>query len=64
MTGTAALAFRPLQSDRAALLFSYNRRSMFQDGGPAGATVERSDTLSTDGLVSLTKRWSSMDVWL
>ena len=51
MSGTAALALRPLHSDRAALLFSYNRRSLVQDGGPGmAATVDRSDTLSTDGL--------------
>ncbi|MBA3712463.1 MAG: hypothetical protein H0W76_08430, partial [Pyrinomonadaceae bacterium] len=56
-SGTAALAFRPLHSDRAALLFSYNRRSMIQEGGPGvGATVDRADTLSTDGLLSLTKQ--------
>jgi len=57
MSGTAALALRPLHSDRAALLFSYNRRSLIQEGIPgAVATVERSDTLSTDGLLSLTKQ--------
>ena len=57
MSGTAALAFRPLHSDRAALLFSYNRRSLIQDGGPeVSGTVDRSDTLSTDGLLGLTKR--------
>jgi hypothetical protein len=56
MNGIAALAFRPLHSDRAALLFSYNRRSLVQDGAPGfTATVDRSDTLSTDALVSLTK---------
>ena len=57
MSGTAALAFRPLHSDRGALLFSYNRRSLVQDGRPGAlATIDRSDTLSTDGLLSLTKR--------
>jgi hypothetical protein len=57
MNGTAALAFRPLHSDRAALLFSYNRRSLIQDGAPGvQATIDRSDTLSTDGLLSLTKQ--------
>jgi hypothetical protein len=56
MSGTAALALRPMHSDRVALLFSYNRRSLVQSGGPEGlATVDRSDTLSTDGLLSLTK---------
>ena len=57
MSGTAALALRPLHSDRAALLFSYNHRSLFQDGGTkSAATVDRSDALSADGLLSLTKQ--------
>jgi uncharacterized repeat protein (TIGR01451 family) len=49
--GTAALALRPLKSDRAALLFSYTHRSLTQ-GALAGqsANTERSDTLSSDGL--------------
>jgi len=55
--GTAALAFRPLHSDRAALLFSYNRRALFQESASGVlATIERSDTLSTDGLLSVTKQ--------
>ncbi len=55
--GTAALALRPLHSDRVALLFSYNRRSQFQDGGTtSGATLDSSNTLSTDGLLTLTKQ--------
>ena len=51
LQGTAALALRPLKSDRAALLFSYTHRSMTQSGldGQSG-TTDRSDTLSTDGL--------------
>ena len=51
LQGTAALALRPLKSDRTALLFSYIHRSLTQ-GGLAGqsATTDRSDTLSTDGL--------------
>ncbi|HEV2880503.1 MAG TPA: hypothetical protein VGX24_04290 [Pyrinomonadaceae bacterium] len=51
MQGTAALALRPLKSDRAALLFSYTHRSLTQ-GALAGqsAVTDRSDTLSTDGL--------------
>jgi large repetitive protein len=57
MSGTAALALRPLHSDRAALLFSYNRRSLIQQGGAeVMATLDRADTLSTDGLLSLTKQ--------
>jgi uncharacterized repeat protein (TIGR01451 family) len=57
MSSTAALAFRPLHSDRAALLFAYNRRSLVQDGGPGVlSTIDRSDTLSSDALLSLTRR--------
>ncbi|MGI9105273.1 MAG: hypothetical protein ACR2G4_03400, partial [Pyrinomonadaceae bacterium] len=49
--GTAAMSLRPLKSDRVALLFSYNHRSLTQTG-LAGqfSTTERSDTLSSDGL--------------
>jgi hypothetical protein len=50
LTATAALAWRPLNSDRAGLLFSYTRRDIAQAGaGTEGATSDRSDTLSTDG---------------
>jgi uncharacterized repeat protein (TIGR01451 family) len=57
MSGTAALAFRPLHSDRAALLFSYNRSSLFQKSlALSGTTVNSSNTLSADGLLTLTKR--------
>jgi len=49
LNGTAALAFRPLRSDRVALLFSYTGRSITQEGS-SGATRDRSDTLSADGL--------------
>jgi len=51
---TAALAYRPTKSDKAALLFSYNVRSY--DRGPAQAasdystTRERTETLAVDGL--------------
>jgi uncharacterized repeat protein (TIGR01451 family) len=50
MDGTAAIAIRPLETDRYGLLFSYNHRSLFQDG-LAGQTPTRDsrDTLSTDG---------------
>jgi hypothetical protein len=51
LQGTAALALRPLKSDRAALLFSYTHRSLSQGGLNGQAdTTDRSDTLSTDGL--------------
>src|ERR1043165_9744522 len=39
MTATAALAWRPLESDREGLLFSYTRRDILQSGaGQAGTT--------------------------
>jgi hypothetical protein len=51
LQGTAALALRPLKSDRAALLFSYTHRSLTQGGiGGLSAITDRSDTLSADGL--------------
>ncbi|MFN2454799.1 MAG: hypothetical protein ABR577_11325 [Pyrinomonadaceae bacterium] len=55
--GTAALALRPLESDRAALLFSYTRRSLMQEGDARAplATRDRADTLSSDGLFQATK---------
>jgi len=48
--GTAALAIRPVKTDRYGLLFSFNHRSLFQDGltGQLPAR-DRRDTLSTDG---------------
>jgi hypothetical protein len=50
LTATAALAWRPLDSDREGLLFSYTRRDISQAGfGAQAATRDRSDTLSTDG---------------
>jgi len=50
MDATAALAIRPLETERYGLLFSYNHRSLFQ-GGLAGQAPTRDsrDTLSTDG---------------
>jgi hypothetical protein len=51
LQGTAALALRPLKSDRAALLFSYTHRSLTQGGiDGLSAVTDRSDTLSADGL--------------
>jgi uncharacterized repeat protein (TIGR01451 family) len=50
MSATAALAWRPLHTDAAGLLFSYTRRDTSQQGaGAEGATRDRSDTLSSDG---------------
>ena len=56
LSATAALALRPLQSDRAALLFSYNRRSFAQSGRTSLENLrDRGDTLSSDGLMRLSK---------
>jgi trimeric autotransporter adhesin len=54
MSATAALAWRPLESDREGLLFSYTRRDISQSGAQ-GATRDRSDTLSTDGYYQATR---------
>jgi hypothetical protein len=55
--GIAALAFRPLKSDRAGLLFSYNHRSLAQSGnGDLTPTRDRLDTLATDGYFQATNR--------
>ncbi len=68
LEGTAALAIRPIESDRVGLLFTYTHRSLTQNAGSAtgGAgilpgssaalTRDRSDSLSTDGYYQLTKR--------
>ena len=49
LEGMAALAVRPLKSDRAGLLFSYTHRSMTQRGGDLEETRDEIDSLSTDG---------------
>ncbi len=55
--GLAALAIRPLSSDRAGLLFSFNHRSLSQAGTPGlAATRDRLDTISTDGYYQATDR--------
>jgi uncharacterized repeat protein (TIGR01451 family) len=54
--GTAALAIRPLESDRAGVLFSYTHRSMIQDAASPNPTRDRIDSLSTDGYNQLTPR--------
>jgi uncharacterized repeat protein (TIGR01451 family) len=57
----AALAWRPLESDRAGLLFSYTRRDLRQDGvagfgaAAGGETRDRSDTLSSDWYYQATR---------
>jgi large repetitive protein len=49
MIASAAVAWRPLESDAAGLLFSYTRRDLSQDSGESsGETRDRSDTLSSD----------------
>lgn len=54
--GTAALAIRPIASDRSGLLFSYTHRSMTQETNGITPTRDRSDSLATDGYHQLTRR--------
>ena len=57
MDGLAALAIRPLKTDRAGLLFSFNHRSLEQSivsGAPA--TRDRINTAATDGYFQATNR--------
>jgi len=56
LEGTAALAIRPLESDRVGLLFSYTHRSLIQDEKGNIPTRDRSDSLATDGYYQMTKR--------
>jgi uncharacterized repeat protein (TIGR01451 family) len=56
MSATAALAWRPLNTDSAGLLFSYTRRDISQQGGDgSGETRDRSDTLSSDWYYQATR---------
>jgi len=56
LDGTLALALRPKQTDRYALLFSYTRRSFVQASDKqVSANRDRADTLSTDGLYEVNK---------
>lgn len=58
LDGMMALAIRPLESDRAGLLFSYTHRSIFQDDGD-DATLplrDRIDSLSADGYFQATNQ--------
>jgi uncharacterized repeat protein (TIGR01451 family) len=53
--GMAALAVRPLESDRVGLLFSYNHRSLVQDAvGGLDPTRDRIDSLAADGYYQAT----------
>jgi uncharacterized repeat protein (TIGR01451 family) len=55
--GLAAMAFRPVKSDRSGLLFSYNHRAITQEGLPGlTPTRDRVDTLATDGYYQATQR--------
>ena len=55
--GLAALAIRPLKTDRAGLLFSFNHRAIAQSGvGTAAATRDRLDTAAADGYYQASKR--------
>jgi uncharacterized repeat protein (TIGR01451 family) len=56
LEGSAALAIRPLKSDRLGVLFSYTHRSLMQDATSESPTTDRSDSLSVDGYNQLTKR--------
>ena len=52
----AALAWRPLHTDRVGLLFSYTRRQLSQEGlDGAASTYDRADVLSSDAFYQLTK---------
>lgn len=55
--GLAALAYRPLNSDRAGLLFSFNHRALSQSGlAGLAPSRDRLDTAATDGYYQATKR--------
>jgi uncharacterized repeat protein (TIGR01451 family) len=59
VSATAALAWRPVESDRAALLFSYQTRSSDRGGQAAGGfglTRETVHTVSTDGMAQAGSR--------
>ena len=56
LEGTAALAIRPVESDRIGVLFSYTHRSLMQDATSAVPTRDRMDSLSVDGYNQVTKR--------
>jgi uncharacterized repeat protein (TIGR01451 family) len=60
LNATAALAWRPVESDKTALLFSYNVRSSDRSQQAAasgfGLTRETVHTVSTDGLVQAARK--------
>ncbi|HEX6624568.1 MAG TPA: hypothetical protein VF064_12725, partial [Pyrinomonadaceae bacterium] len=56
LNATAAVAWRPLESDRAGLLFSYTRRDFRQGAFETTAeTRDRADVLSSDGYYQPTR---------
>ncbi len=56
LSATAALAWRPLESDRYGLLFSYTRRDFTQGAFEGtGETRDRADVLSSDGYYQASK---------
>jgi uncharacterized repeat protein (TIGR01451 family) len=56
LEGMAALAIRPLDSDRMGLLFSYTHRSLTQEGAEGlGETRDQIDSLATDGYYQATR---------
>lgn len=56
VNATAALAWRPVESDRAGLLLSYTRRDFTQGAfEKTGETRDRADVLSSDGYYQATK---------
>lgn len=56
LEGTAALAIRPLDSDRTGILFSYTHRSLSQDATSSTPTRARIDSLASDGYRQVSKR--------
>lgn len=54
--GSAALAIRPLDSDRTGVLFSYTHRSLTQDRTAINPTRDRIDSLATDGYRQVSSR--------
>ncbi|HEX8847000.1 MAG TPA: SdrD B-like domain-containing protein [Pyrinomonadaceae bacterium] len=56
LEGMAAIALRPLKSDRAGLLFSYTHRSLGQEGAEGfGETHDQVDSLAADGYYQATR---------
>lgn len=54
--GMAALAIRPVKSDRMGVLFSYTHRSNTSENGGATATKDSFDSLSTDVYRQVTRK--------